>query len=151
MAGNGTIGLEILEDLPEVDTVIAPVGVGGGGETYNINADLVAGEIAAALGAEKLIHLTDVQGIKGKDGKLVSTLARKDAERLMKAGVIDGGMLPKVESARIAIAALNPDVRVIVVLARGRPPSSSATDVADQNRLMGVSLVVFLSPSCRRR
>jgi acetylglutamate kinase len=83
--------------------VIAPVGVGGGGETYNINADLVAGEIAAALGAEKLIHLTDVQGIKGKDGKLVSTLPRKDAERLMKAGVIDGGMLPKVESSLRAL------------------------------------------------
>jgi acetylglutamate kinase len=83
--------------------VIAPVGVGGGGETYNINADLVAGEVAAALGAEKLIHLTDVQGIKDKDGKLVSTLARKDAERLMKAGVIDGGMLPKVESALRAL------------------------------------------------
>jgi acetylglutamate kinase len=83
--------------------VIAPVGVGGGGETYNINADLVAGEVAAALGAEKLIHLTDVQGIKGKDGKLVSTLARKDAERLMKEGVIDGGMLPKVESSLRAL------------------------------------------------
>jgi acetylglutamate kinase len=83
--------------------VIAPVGVGGGGETYNINADLVAGEIAAALGAEKLIHLTDVQGIKGKDGKLVSTLPRKDAERLMKSGVIDGGMLPKVESSLRAL------------------------------------------------
>jgi acetylglutamate kinase len=83
--------------------VIAPVGVGGGGETYNINADLVAGEVAAALGAEKLIHLTDVQGIAGKDGKLVSTLARKDAERLMKSGVIDGGMLPKVESSLRAL------------------------------------------------
>src|SRR6267378_2259254 len=83
--------------------VIAPVGVGGGGETYNINADLVAGEIAAALGAEKLIHLTDVQGILGKDGTLVSTLPRKDAERLMKAGVIDGGMLPKVESSLRAL------------------------------------------------
>ena len=83
--------------------VIAPVGVGGGGETYNINADLVAGEIAAALGAEKLIHLTDVQGIKGKDGKLVSTLPRKEAERLMKTGVIDGGMLPKVESSLRAL------------------------------------------------
>ena len=83
--------------------VIAPVGVGGGGETYNINADLVAGEIAAALGAEKLIHLTDVQGINGKDGKLVSTLPRKDAERLMKTGVIDGGMLPKVESSLRAL------------------------------------------------
>jgi acetylglutamate kinase len=83
--------------------VIAPVGGGGGGETYNINADLVAGEVAAALGAEKLIHLTDVQGIKGKDGKLISTLARKDAERLVKAGVIDGGMLPKVESSLRAL------------------------------------------------
>lgn len=83
--------------------VIAPVGVGAKGETYNINADLVAGEIAAALGAEKLIHLTDVQGIKGKDGKLVSTLPRKDAERLMKSGVIDGGMLPKVESSLRAL------------------------------------------------
>ncbi len=83
--------------------VIAPVGVGAAGETYNINADLVAGHIAAALGAEKLIHLTDVQGIKGPDGALLSTLTRKDAEGLMEAGVIDGGMLPKVESALRAL------------------------------------------------
>jgi acetylglutamate kinase len=83
--------------------VIAPVGVGVNGETYNINADLVAGEVAAALAAEKLIHLTDVQGIKGEDGGFVSTLARKDAERLVTAGVIDGGMLPKVESALRAL------------------------------------------------
>ena len=79
--------------------VIAPVGVGAGGETYNINADLVAGDVAAALGAEKLIHLTDVQGILGDDGRLLSTLSRKEAERLMEETVIDGGMLPKVESA----------------------------------------------------
>ena len=83
--------------------VIAPVGVGAKGETYNINADLVAGEVAAALGAEKLIHLTDVQGIKGTDGRLISTLSRKEAERLMQTGVIDGGMLPKVESALRAL------------------------------------------------
>jgi acetylglutamate kinase len=83
--------------------VIAPVGVGGKGETYNINADLVAGDIAAALGAEKLIHLTDVQGILDSDRKLMSTLARKDAERLVKDGVIDGGMLPKVESSLRAL------------------------------------------------
>src|SRR5438552_2504472 len=93
----------ILLQLVGINPVIAPVGVGGGGETYNINADLVAGEVAAALGAEKLIHLTDVQGIKGTDGKLVSTLARKDAEGLMKQGVIDGGMLPKVESSLRAL------------------------------------------------
>ncbi|HLF50528.1 MAG TPA: acetylglutamate kinase [Methylomirabilota bacterium] len=84
--------------------VIAPVGVGAAGETFNINADLVAGDVAAALSAEKLIHLTDVQGIKDEDGKLVSTLTKRDAERLMKAGIIDGGMLPKVESALRALA-----------------------------------------------
>jgi len=83
--------------------VIAPVGVGRGGETYNINADLVAGQVAAALGAEKLMHLTDVQGILDGGGRLVSTLSRKDAERLMQDSVIDGGMLPKVESSLRAL------------------------------------------------
>jgi acetylglutamate kinase len=83
--------------------VIAPVGVGEAGETYNINADLVAGDVAAALLAEKLIHLTDVTGINGEDGRLVSTLTKRDAERLIKAGVIDGGMLPKVESSLRAL------------------------------------------------
>jgi acetylglutamate kinase len=83
--------------------VIAPVGVGEGGETYNINADLVAGDVAAALFAEKLIHLTDVTGINGEDGRLVSTLTKREAERLIKAGVIDGGMLPKVESSLRAL------------------------------------------------
>ena len=84
--------------------VIAPVGVGSRGETYNINADLVAGDVAAALGAEKLIHLTDVQGIKDGDGRHISTLTKQEAERLIKAGVIDGGMLPKVESSLRALA-----------------------------------------------
>jgi acetylglutamate kinase len=83
--------------------IIAPIGVGAAGETYNINADLVAGELAAALTAEKLIHLTDVQGIQGENGAFLSTLTRKDAERLIKAGVIGGGMLPKVESSLKAL------------------------------------------------
>jgi len=93
--------------LLEVDgfiPVIAPVGVGSRGETYNINADLVAGDVAAALSAEKLIHLTDVQGITGGDGRHISTLTKQEAERLIKAGVIDGGMLPKVESSLRALA-----------------------------------------------
>ena len=94
--------IRLLEDAGFIP-VIAPVGVGAAGETYNINADLVAGEIAAALGAEKLVHLTDVQGILGRDGTLISTLSRKEAERLMGAGVIDGGMLPKVESSLRAL------------------------------------------------
>jgi acetylglutamate kinase len=83
--------------------VIAPVGVGAAGETYNINADLVAGEVAAALRAEKLIHLTDVEGIKGRGGGLISTLSQADARRLVSEGVIEGGMLPKVESALRAL------------------------------------------------
>jgi len=83
--------------------VIAPVGVGAAGETYNINADLVAGHIAAALQAEKLVHLTDVGGIRDQDGTRLSTLTKKDAARLMEAGVIEGGMLPKVESSLRAL------------------------------------------------
>ena len=83
--------------------VIAPIGVGAEGETYNINADLVAGDVAAALRAEKLIHLTDVQGINGQDGKLISRLTKREAERLIESGVIEGGMLPKVESSLKAI------------------------------------------------
>jgi acetylglutamate kinase len=94
--------IRLLEDHGLIP-VIAPVGVGVHGETFNINADLVAGEIAGALGAEKLIHLTDVPGIKGEDGQLVSTLTRREAERLIKAAIIDGGMLPKVESSLRAL------------------------------------------------
>ena len=93
--------IRLLEDHGFIP-VIAPVGVGRKGETYNINADLVAGEVAAALGAEKLIHLTDVQGIL-VGSTLASTLSRKDAEALIQDGVIDGGMLPKVESALRAL------------------------------------------------
>ena len=77
--------------------VIAPIGVGLDGETYNINADLVAGKIAQALRAEKLILLTDVEGIKGKDGALVSTLASEEAVEMIAGGVISEGMIPKVE------------------------------------------------------
>jgi acetylglutamate kinase len=94
--------IRLLEDHGLIP-VIAPVGVGAAGETFNINADLVAGEVAGALGAEKLIHLTDVPGISGEDGRLVSTLTRREAERLIKAGVIEGGMLPKVESSLRAL------------------------------------------------
>ncbi|MBE9503808.1 MAG: acetylglutamate kinase [Proteobacteria bacterium] len=77
--------------------VIAPVGIGKGGETYNINADLVAGKIAEALDAEKLVLLTDVEGIKNKDGELLSSLSPKEINSYLKDGTIHGGMVPKVE------------------------------------------------------
>ena len=77
--------------------VIAPVGVGLKGETYNINADLVAGEVAEALHAEKLILMTDVEGVKDKKSGLLSTLTEKQARKLIQDGVVGSGMIPKVE------------------------------------------------------
>ncbi len=77
--------------------VIAPVGVGAEGETYNINADLVAGQIAEALGAEKLILLTDVEGVKDRKGELLRTLKIHQARKLIEDGVVAAGMIPKVE------------------------------------------------------
>ncbi len=78
--------------------VIAPVGVGAHGETYNINADLVAGAVAGALKAEKLILLTDQAGILDKDKNLIPTLNKKKVEDLVHKGTIGGGMLPKTKS-----------------------------------------------------
>lgn len=83
--------------------VIAPMGVGKDGRTYNINADLVAGALAGALGADKLLVLTDVRGIKNEDGALVSTLTRKDVARMVKKGTISEGMLPKVHACLTAL------------------------------------------------
>jgi len=77
--------------------VIAPTGAGDGGETYNINADLVAGEIASALEAEKLILLTDVEGILDKKRHLVHSINAEQAGELIEDGTIEGGMYPKVK------------------------------------------------------
>jgi acetylglutamate kinase len=76
--------------------VIAPVGVGDEGETYNINADLVAGKIAAALKAEKFILLTDVEGVMDEKRRLIPTLNTKQAKRFITQKVISSGMIPKV-------------------------------------------------------
>jgi acetylglutamate kinase len=76
--------------------VIAPIGVGGGGESYNINADLVAGRVAAAVKAEKLILLTDVPGVKDREGNLLSSIELERVPQLIDNGTITGGMIPKV-------------------------------------------------------
>lgn len=76
--------------------VIAPIGSGSDGQTYNINADLVAGSVAAALGAEKLILLTDVEGVMDSEGRLLSTIETGRVRSLEAEGVISGGMLPKL-------------------------------------------------------
>ncbi len=93
--------------------VIAPVGAGNKGETYNINADLVAGAIAGALKAEKLILLTDQAGILDKDKNLVPTLNKKKVETLIKGGTIAGGMLPKTKSCFEALDAGCSKVHII--------------------------------------
>lgn len=99
------INPEILTQITAGDfiPVIAPVGAGPGGETYNINADLVAGELAGALKAEKLMLLTDVAGVLDRDKNLISTLKLGDIERLKQEGVITGGMLPKLDCCRRSI------------------------------------------------
>jgi len=93
------VNTKVIEALDAADfiPVIAPVGVGLDGATYNINADLVAGKVAQALHAEKLILLTDIAGIKDKDGNLISTMASEEAMALIASGVINSGMIPKVE------------------------------------------------------
>ena len=79
--------------------VIAPIGVGEDGMTYNINADLVAGKIAEVLAAEKLILLTNVPGIQDDDGKVLTGLSATQVETMIQGGVITGGMLPKIQCA----------------------------------------------------
>ncbi len=91
----GFIGLLLREGLMPV---IAPIGAGPGNELYNINADLAAGAIASALRAEKLVYLSDIEGIL-VNRRLVSTLTRNEAEDYIRQGAIFGGMIPKVQSA----------------------------------------------------
>jgi acetylglutamate kinase len=83
--------------------VIAPIGVGEDGHSYNINADLVAGKIAEVLGAEKLMLLTNIRGLLDKDDNLLSGLDAVQVDRLIKDGTIHGGMLPKIDCALNAV------------------------------------------------
>jgi acetylglutamate kinase len=117
----GLVG-EVTEVRPDALTVleqggfipvIAPVGAGENGETYNINADLVAGAVAGALKAEKLILLTDQAGILDNDKNLIPTLNKKKVETLVQAGVIAGGMLPKTKSCFEALDAGCSKVHII--------------------------------------
>ena len=103
------VDIRILEDLISRDyvPVIAPIGVGEDGESYNINADYVAADIAGALKAEKLLLLTDTDGVyKNFEDKqsFISTLKADDAREFIKEGIISGGMIPKVEACLRAIS-----------------------------------------------
>ena len=94
-----------LLDTGDFIPVIAPIGIGDDGATYNINADLVAGYLAGTLRAEKLLLLTNTAGVLGGDGRLMARIDAAATERLIAEGVIHGGMLPKVRCALGAVAA----------------------------------------------
>ncbi len=93
--------------------VIAPIGVGEDGVSYNINADLVAGKMAQVLGAEKLILLTNTRGVLDRDGGLLTGLTAAEVERLIDDGTISGGMIPKIRCAMDAIAGGVRNVHII--------------------------------------
>jgi len=83
--------------------IIAPVGSGDSGETYNINADLVASQVAIALSAGRLIFLTDVDGVLDPSGSLISSINATDIHRMLEVKTISGGMIPKIEYALEAL------------------------------------------------
>lgn len=108
--------------------VVAPVAAGSGGESYNVNADTAASSLAAALQADKLIILTDVEGIlkdRGNPDSLISTVTRAEVPGLLEKGIIDGGMIPKVECC---VNALDKGVKTTHIL-DGRAPHSILLEV----------------------
>jgi acetylglutamate kinase len=105
--------------------VIAPIGIGADGHTYNINADTMAGAIAAALGAKRFFLLTDVAGVLDKDKNLLSDLTPADVRGLREDGTISGGMIPKLETC---VAAVEAGVDAAVVL-DGRVPHAMLLEI----------------------
>jgi len=100
------VDAQILRTLADsnIIPVVAPIGIGADGETYNINADTAAGAIASALGATKLLMLTDVEGVLDKQGELVTRLTPARARTLIADGTVSGGMVPKIETCVAAAA-----------------------------------------------
>ncbi|MBP9175546.1 MAG: acetylglutamate kinase [Hyphomicrobiales bacterium] len=116
------INIEILQTIMKSDAipVIAPIGVGWDGDTYNVNADTAAGAIATATQAKRLLMLTDVAGVLDKNKQLISELRIGDVPALIADGTITAGMIPKVESA---VAVVESGVEGVIIL-DGRVPHS---------------------------
>lgn len=120
----------------DIIPVIAPIGVGDNGETYNINADTAAGAVASALAAKKLIMLTDVAGVLSKDKKLISQMTVDEAHKLMRDETISGGMIPKVETC---IAAVMSNVEAAHIL-DGRIPHVLLLEIFTEH---GMGTMIF--------
>ncbi|NNJ67834.1 MAG: acetylglutamate kinase [Boseongicola sp.] len=112
----------ILRTLTDAENipVIAPLGAGRSGETFNVNGDTAAGAIAASLAADRLLLLTDVEGVKDKEGSVLTEITPTQIRELTKDGTIAGGMIPKTETA---LAAIDGGVRAVVIL-DGRAPNA---------------------------
>ncbi|MEJ2000677.1 MAG: acetylglutamate kinase, partial [Maritimibacter sp.] len=112
----------VLENLfeAEIIPVIAPIGSGRNGETFNVNGDTAAGAVAGALKADRLLLLTDVAGVKGETGDVLTELTAQQIRDLTRDGVIAGGMIPKTETA---LEAIEGGVRAVVIL-DGRVPNA---------------------------
>ncbi len=115
----------LLESDADWVPVIAPIGVAEDGQTYNVNADTVAGAVAGALAAKRMLLLTDVAGVKGADGEIIRQMTVGDARRLIAEGVATGGMIPKLETA---IAAVESGVEAVVIL-DGRLPHAMLVEL----------------------
>jgi acetylglutamate kinase len=105
--------------------VIAPIGIGADGETYNINADTVAGAVAVATKASRLLMLTDVEGVLDKDGELIQEMSVNDAHNRRTDGTLTGGMIPKVETC---VSAINSGVDGAVIV-DGRAPHAILLEI----------------------
>ncbi|MGM8886430.1 acetylglutamate kinase [Psychrobacter sp. 1U2] len=105
--------------------VIAPLGVDDNGDTYNINADLVAGKVAEFLQAEKLMLLTNIKGVLGRDGKVVTGLTPKKVDAMIEDGTISGGMIPKIQCA---LDAVRSGVKSAVIV-DGRVPHATLLEI----------------------
>ncbi len=121
------IDVSILHTLFNEDAipVIAPLGAGRNGETFNINGDTVAGAIAAALNADRLLLLTDVAGVKNANGEVLTELTATKIREMIADGTIAGGMIPKTETA---LAAIEGGVRGVVIL-DGRAPNATLLEL----------------------
>ncbi|MCW5892816.1 MAG: acetylglutamate kinase [bacterium] len=137
---------EVVQALGAFVPVIAPTAADEHGQTYNINADVVAGKIAEALRAEKLILLTDIAGVKGRDGELVSTLSVDEARELIADGTIGAGMIPKIECC---ISALQQGVRQAHVI-DGRVKHALLLEVLT-NQGVGTQVVSDSARRARRK
>ena len=156
------INAKVLQELAACDIipVIAPLGIGPRGETFNINADTAAGAVAAAVNAERLLMLTDVEGVLDKEGTLIAEMTAPEVHARIRDKTISGGMIPKVETC---LDAVKGGVEAAVIL-DGRVPHALILEIFTEHgvgtmirrppaapQVRTRSLAAKASPYCRRR